>query len=230
VVTWSGLTIPANGNLVLTVVVIVSNPVPIGIEQITNLAYNSGTPPPDCTLLPTPAACVITPVAERPRLSVTKTADTSAIAPGGTINYLITVTNVGTVVATNVVISDPLPAGIASFTWTCASSGGATCPNASGSGAINEQVPTFPVGAQLTYSVRATLTGTPMSLIVNLVDVTPSANTVCVPSQTAPPCQASVRVAVFVPVPLNNSWMLLMVLLSIGGAALVAIRRVRTGD
>jgi uncharacterized repeat protein (TIGR01451 family) len=225
VVTWSGLTIPANGNLVLTVVVIVSNPVPIGIEQITNLAYNSGTPPPDCTLLPTPAACVITPVAERPRLSVTKTADTSAIAPGGTINYLITVTNVGTVVATNVVISDPLPAGIANFTWTCTASGGAICPNASGSGAINEQVPTFPIGAQLTYSVQATVTSTPMSQILNLVTVTPSINTVCVPSQTAPPCQASVPVAVFVPVPLNGKWMLLMILLAIGGSALVAIRR-----
>jgi uncharacterized repeat protein (TIGR01451 family) len=226
VVTWSGLTIPANGNLVLTVVVIVSNPVPIGIEQITNLAYNTGTPPPDCTLQPTPAACVITPVATRPRLSVTKTADTSEIAPGGTINYLITVTNVGTVVATNVIISDPLPAGIASFTWTCAANGGATCPNASGSGAINEQVPTFPVGAQLIYSVQASVTSTPMSQILNLVTVTPSVNTVCVPSQTAPPCQASVPVAVFVPVPINSKWMLLMILLVIGGSALVAIRRV----
>jgi uncharacterized repeat protein (TIGR01451 family) len=226
VVTWTGLTIPANSNVLLTVVVTVHDPLPIGVEQIINLAYNTGTPPPDCTLQPTPAACVITPVADRPRLSVTKTADTSEVAPGGTVNYAITITNVGTVIATNVVISDPLPAGIASFAWTCTASGGVACPNASGSGAINEQVPTFPIGAQLTYSVRATVTSTPQSTILNMVSVTPSTNTVCAPSLTAPPCQASVPVSVFVPVPINGQWMLMMMLLAIGGTALVAMRRV----
>ena len=225
VITWTGLTIPANSNLVLTVVVNVLDPVPIGVEQIVNLAYNTGTPPVDCTLLPTPAACVVTPVADRPRLSVTKTADTSQVAPGGSVNYAITITNVGTVVATNVVISDPLPLGIGTFTWTCAASGGVTCPNASGVGAINEQVPIFPVGAQLTYSVLATVNNTTPSQILNVVDVTPSTNTVCAPSETAPPCEASVAVAVFVPVPINSNWMLLMMLLAIAGSAAVVIRR-----
>ena len=191
-----------------------------------NLAFNTGTPTPDCTLQPTPIACVVTPLIERPRLNVTKTADTNQVAPGGTIHYVITVTNVGTVVATNVGISDPVPAGVATFTWTCTASGGVSCPNASGSGAINELVPTLPVGAQLTYSVLATVTGTPVSQILNVVSVTPSANTVCVPSQTAPPCRASVPVAVFVPVPLNSRWMLLMILLAIGASGVVAIRRV----
>ncbi len=226
VITWSGLSIPANSNVVLTVMVTVKDPLPIGVEQIVNLAFNTGTPTPDCTLQPTPIACVVTPLIERPRLNVTKTADTNQVAPGGTIHYVITVTNVGTVVATNVGISDPVPAGVATFTWTCTASGGVSCPNASGSGAINELVPTLPVGAQLTYSVLATVTGTPVSQILNVVSVTPSANTVCVPSQTAPPCRASVPVAVFVPVPLNSRWMLLMILLAIGGSALVAVRRV----
>ena len=225
VITWSGLTIPANSNVLLTVVVTVLNPVPIGVVQIVNLAYNTGTPPVDCTLRPTPMACVVTPSADRPRLSVTKTANTSQVAPGDHITYTITIANVGTVVATNVVVTDPLPAGIASFTWTCAGSGGGICPNASGTGAINEQIPTFPVGAQLVYSVLATVTGTPSSQILNIVSVTPSSNTVCAPSQTAPPCLASVPVAVIVPVPLNSHWMLLMMLLAIGSGAVVAVRR-----
>ena len=231
VVSWSGLNVPGNGNLVLTVTVTVKDPLPIGVEQILNLAYNTGTPTPDCALLPTPAACVIIPVATRPRLSVTKTADTSQVGAGGIVNYAITITNVGTVIATNVVISDPLPAGIASFTWTCAASGGVACPNVSGSGAINELVATFPVGAQLTYSVRASVTSSPVSPILNLVSVTPSTNTVCVPSQTAPPCLASVPVTVVVlanepiPVPVDSKWMLLMILLAMGGSALVAMRR-----
>lgn len=226
VITWSGLAIPANSNVVLTVMVIVKDPLPIDVEQIVNLAYNTGTPIPDCTLQPTPVACVVTPVFERPRLSVTKTADAHQVAPGGSIHYAIIVSNVGTVIATNVGISDPVPAGIATFSWTCAASGGMSCPNASGSGAINEVVPTFPVGAQLTYMIDATVSGTPASQILNEVSVTPSANTVCIPSQAAPPCRASVPVAVFVPVPLNSMWMLLLIVLAMAGSALVALRRV----
>jgi uncharacterized repeat protein (TIGR01451 family) len=225
VVTWSGLTVPASGNLVLTVVVTVRDPVPIGIEQIANLAYNAGTQPPDCTLQPTPAACVVIPVADRPRLSVTKTADTNVIVPGGSINYTITVTNVGTIAANNVTISDPVPAGIASFTWTCAASGGVTCPNASGSGAINEIVPTFPVGAQLTYSVLAVVTVNPVPPLVNVVTVTPSSDTVCEPSQTAPPCTATVPLGVaIVAVPVDARWALLLL---IGLLATVAGFRMR---
>lgn len=228
VITWSGLTVPGNGNLVLTVVVAVHNPVPIGINQIVNLAYNAGTLPPDCTVQPTPAACVITPVADRPQLSVTKTADTSVIVPGGNINYTITVTNVGTVVATNVTISDPIPAGIAGFTWTCTATGGLTCPNATGSGAINEFVPTFPVGAQLIYSVLAVVTVNPVPPIINVVSVTPSTDTVCVPSMTAPPCTATVPLGVaVVEVPVDARWAMLLLIGLLAAVAGFRVRKIR---
>ncbi len=233
-VSWTGLTVPANGSLALKVVVTVKDPLPIGVAQVANLAYHTGTPVPDCTLQPMPAACVITPVAERPRLSVTKTADVSQALPGGSVHYTITVSNVGTVVANNVIISDPLPAGVASFTWQCTASGGVACPAASGSGAINEQVPTFPVGAQLSYSVLAVLTGKPASPVLNVVSVTPSQNTVCAPALTAPPCLANVSIVVGVPpglpplpVPVDTKWMLLLMLLAIGGSAALSVRRSR---
>src|SRR5690606_37961661 len=63
VVTWSGLIVPANGNLVLTVVVIVDNPIPAGVLEIGNLAHETGTPEPDCSLVPQPANCVDIPSA-----------------------------------------------------------------------------------------------------------------------------------------------------------------------
>ncbi len=233
VITWSGLTVPANGSLTLTVVVTVKDPLPIGVTKVVNLAYATGTSPPDCALLPTSPACVITPTAEHPRLSVTKTANVTQALPSGNVQYTITVSNVGTVVANNVVISDPLPAGIASFTWQCTASGGVVCPAASGSGALNEQVPIFPVGAQLSYSVLAVLTGAPVSPVLNVVSVTPSQNTVCAPALTAPPCLANVSIVIGVPppavaaipTPINSEWMLLLMLLAIGGTALVSARR-----
>ena len=234
VVSWTGLTVPANGSLVLTVVVTVNDPLPIGVVNVVNLAHPTGSPPPDCTLQPTPAACVVTPVAERPRLSVTKTANVSQSLPSGTVQYTITVTNVGTVTANNVTISDPLPAGVASFAWQCAGTAGGVCPAANGNGAINQVVPTFPASAQLIYTVQAVLTGAPVTPVLNVVNVTPSANTVCVPAQTAPPCVASVPIVIGIPpaeipalpAPIDSKWMLLLMMLVIGGTAVVTVRRI----
>ncbi len=68
-----------------------------------------------------------------PQISVTKTADTTVLTPGGSVTYTIVVGNVGSVDAPNTPVSDPVPSGITAFAWTCASTGGAVCPNASGS-------------------------------------------------------------------------------------------------
>jgi hypothetical protein len=127
------------------------------------------------------------------------------------------------VVATDVAINDPLPAGIASFAWTCAGSGGATCPNAAGSGAIMELVPSIAVGGELIYTVSAVLDADPPASIMNIVAVDTSANTVCLPGNTPPPCDASVAIAVvgasLTPVPVNGRWMLLLMVILLGGVA-----------
>ncbi len=78
--------------------------------QLSNIAQISsaenGTPVPSNAAITT----VVVP-AQPPVLAVSKQADVSSAAPGGLINYLLTVTNNGGSTATNVVLADQIPAG-----------------------------------------------------------------------------------------------------------------------
>jgi uncharacterized repeat protein (TIGR01451 family) len=229
IVTWSGLTIPANGSLALTVVVTVANPLPDGIASIGNVAYATGTTPPDCTAVPAPPNCAVIvtpPPAGAPALEIRKSVDTTQTTPGGTLVYTIAVDNVGTAAATNAVISDPIAPGIASYTWTCAASGGVACPNASGSGAISETIATFPPGGAIVYTVTAVLDADPPATIANVAGVTPEGFATCAPSGAPPPCTSTVEVIVVpsgggepVATPVNGRWMLLGLVLGLLGVA-----------
>lgn len=227
-VNWSGLTVPAGGNVVLTVVVTVNDPIPLGVEQIANVAYETGSTPPVCG--PGVAQCAIIPTDDPPQLSVTKTVDATSVVPyGATVTYTVRVDNVGIVPANNVTISDALPTGIASFDWTCAAQNGATCPNASGSGAIVELVPVFPAGGSLIYTITAVVADAAPAQILNVVMVSPPGAVQCVPGGTAPPCvaQATVRAGSpvnTVAVPLDARWMQILLALMLLGGAMVSLR------
>jgi uncharacterized repeat protein (TIGR01451 family) len=136
IVTWIGLTIPANGNLVLTVVVTVDNPIPVGLTHVANLAYETGTPPPPCTTTSGPQ-CVITPTASK--ISVTKALSGESITadgiaePGEELTYTITVRNDGGTATTGTIVNEMVPLYTTfvsgTSTWTCAvgSPGGTAC-------------------------------------------------------------------------------------------------------
>jgi uncharacterized repeat protein (TIGR01451 family) len=234
-VTWSNLTIPANGSVTLTLVATVADPLPAGVAAITNVAYASGTAPADCSAVPTPPSCAViaaAPPAGAPVLRIGKSASASTVAPGATLAYTIRVENVGTAAATGVVVSDPIPAGIASYAWTCTAEGGAACANASGHGALAEPVPALPVGGAVVYTVTATLAADPPSGIRNVADVSASGAVTCAPAGTAPPCTADVTVTVLpgggttpVSAPANELWALLLLALSLLGTAWHAARR-----
>lgn len=89
-------------------------------------------------------------------LSITKVDSGTSYTPGEPFAYTITVNNSGPDAADGAVVSDPLAAWAISPAWTCAASGGAVCPNASGSGSINETIATFPNGGQLIYVLNGT--------------------------------------------------------------------------
>ena len=146
-------------------------------------------------------------------LLLDKSAAPPVYLPGGVVTYTIQVSNAGSLPLANVQISDPIPAGIAGFEWTCA---GAWCPNASGSGAINETIPAFPIAAQLVYTVTAQLVDHPPPSIVNQVSATPSGVVRCAPAGTPPPCNANVMVRLnynAIPTPLGGTWVIIMMVL-----------------
>jgi len=137
VVTWSGLTVPGNGSLVLTVLATVVDPIPANVGTITNLAHETGLPPPDCTAVPQPAGCATLPTA--PALSVSKAVTGESIIPDGiaqpgeVLTYTITVRNEGGAAAQNTLINEWVPQNTTFVggtpTWTCAagSAGGTPC-------------------------------------------------------------------------------------------------------
>jgi hypothetical protein len=130
-----------------------------------------------------------------PVVSIVKTVSGgTGVASLQPVQFTLTVTNVGTVPASNVAVSDPMPGGIASMTWVCSdTTGGGLCP-ASTSGKTNnlsETIANLPVGAAVTYVITAI--GAPESLPVVVVN-TATANVpggVCADGMPMP-CPATV--------------------------------------
>ncbi len=116
-----------------------------------------------------------------PDLRVTKDDGSTTYLPGNAITYTIIVYNDGNVTASGTVTDNP-PAALTSVSWTCTSSGSATC-GASGTGAINDSV-SIPAGEHVTYTLNATvdlsatgdLSNTASASLTGYTDPTPSNN------------------------------------------------------
>ncbi|WP_119391745.1 DUF7507 domain-containing protein [Taklimakanibacter lacteus] len=90
-------------------------------------------------------------------LSITKDDGATTFTRGSNVTYTIVVSNNGSVDAPSVQVSDPLPTGITTATWTCGSAtGGAACGVASGTGAINTTAD-MPAGSSVTYTLTLTV-------------------------------------------------------------------------
>ncbi|MFN7621753.1 MAG: hypothetical protein ACK5RS_01255, partial [Acidobacteriota bacterium] len=117
---------------------------------------NIGTVTPVVTDTPSPREATI---------AVTK-AGTNVVQVNGSVGYMVTVTNAGPFSANGAVFTDNVPAGFTGVAWTCVASGGAACPNASGTGSpIVQTIATFPVNGQLIFRVTATAPPTPTAIL-----------------------------------------------------------------
>ena len=103
-------------------------------------------------------------------VTASKTGPASA-APGEAIQYTLTIGNTGPSDASGIGVDDTFPAELTTITWTCATSGGASC-TASGNTTLSDTV-SIPAGGQLVYTVDATVSpGAVASSITNTVMVT----------------------------------------------------------
>ncbi|MEN5181362.1 hypothetical protein ABE501_16460, partial [Comamonas testosteroni] len=184
---------PTGSSVVYTITATISNTPPTNVSNTAAaMPSESGTVcGPTNTAGPCSATASVPPL---PQVSVTKSANVTTVVAGGTIVYTITVSNSGVMPADNTAVSDPIPAGIASQSWTCTASGGASC-SASGTGAISDTIATFPAGSYATYTVTAQVSANPPATIGNTVVVTPAAGTLCTPGNTTSPCSASAAVS-----------------------------------
>ena len=163
---------------------------------------------------------------QRPQVSVTKSRSGAALIPGGPAIYAVTVANTGQTSADGTLLNDAMPAGIESWSWTCAATGGALCPAPGGAAALNEQIATFPTGSQLVYTVTARLLISASGTITNIAIVTPPAQGSCLGA-----CQAQVSDDVTahpgeaVSVSSLGQWALLLLSIALAGFAAMRLRR-----
>jgi uncharacterized repeat protein (TIGR01451 family) len=137
-----------------------------------------------------PADCLATlslPLGATPtaHFAISKTADRSALDPGGTVRYTIEFANTGTENAFNVQLLDSIPSGLSAFAWTCNTIDGISCPQTSGVGPISETISFFPSNTSLTYTVDATVSPSASGTVSNRARLFAS-NVICEPVS----CQA----------------------------------------
>ena len=91
---------------------------------------------------------------------------------GGTLTYTVTITNNGPASVTGAVVTDALPAQISSWSWNCASFGGAKgCDPVSTSGTNFTDSVNLPSGASITYTVTASVSGAATGDLTNTASI-----------------------------------------------------------
>ena len=103
-------------------------------------------------------------------VGVTKTDGKTTVLAGSSNTYTIVVTNSGPSTATNVAVSDPLPAGVTSATWSGTN-------GHSGTGALTDTIASLTPGASVTYTFIAQVSPTATGNLVNTATVTAANDT-----------------------------------------------------
>jgi uncharacterized repeat protein (TIGR01451 family) len=127
-------------------------------------------PPPPSTSTPQSTASD-TPVAPLPSadMQISKTDGVTTYNPSGTLTYTVTVRNNGADAVTGAVVTDNIPAQIATWSWTCTSqTGGATgCIAVVGSNANFANTVNLPNGASIVYTVTANISASATGNLTN---------------------------------------------------------------
>jgi uncharacterized repeat protein (TIGR01451 family) len=109
-------------------------------------------------------------------LAITKTADAEFYEPGQLITYTLVISNPGPSDVSGALVSDPLPAGLETASWTCMGQGGGSCA-AAGTTLLDEPID-LPEGAVVTFTLTATVQAGLTDAITNTGTVTEPAGIV----------------------------------------------------
>ncbi|MBX2997503.1 MAG: DUF11 domain-containing protein [Caldilineaceae bacterium] len=102
--------------------------------------------------------------------AITKTVSSGVVNAGGTITYAVTISNTGSITATNVVLTDTLPVSITNVTSSTQGLAGAVC---SGTTTITCSAPSLSAGAVATLTITGTVDAAlPAGIITNTAGVT----------------------------------------------------------
>jgi hypothetical protein len=102
-------------------------------------------------------------------VSVSKRNNLSVLPGGSAVRWLIEVRNAGPA-GTSVLLRDPVPTGLSSFSWTCAASSGSQCSSSVGMGPLQESVTIAP-GGLVSYLLTATVQASPELSVRQLATV-----------------------------------------------------------
>ncbi len=162
-------TVMPTATVTITFDVVVNSPLPTGVTAVANLgAFASGELPDEPTDdpdLPGDDDPTVTPVEAVPDLVITKDDGVATAAPGDTLTYTLTISNVGNQDATGVAVTDTLPVGTS---FSAASDGGSeTVP---GSGVVTWPTFGLAAGDAVTRTVTVTVDQPAASGLASLVN------------------------------------------------------------
>lgn len=162
----STISLPVNGKLTYTVTATAATTATGTLDNIVTVANPSGMTDPNASNNTATDSNTIV----QPDLQITKGNGLSQVSGGDLITWTIAAKNNGPGDIVGARVVDNPDARLTGVTWTCSAASGATCPAASGSGALNH---TFNLnsGATTTFSFKGTLPTSASGSLTNTATV-----------------------------------------------------------